>query len=98
MSVSADLGYGLPNAWEQADRRLELLAACHDDASQRRATALGVGALARLGAQPGLTVAEALPDWKPAAVHEPRITPDEAAERRAGFRTEVAALLDRTPA
>ncbi|MFD3836947.1 FGGY family carbohydrate kinase [Streptomyces sp. NPDC058642] len=62
------------------------------------ATALGVGALARLGAQPGLTVAEALPDWKPAAVYEPRITPDEAAERRAGFRTEVAALLDRTPA
>jgi SAM-dependent methyltransferase len=43
MSVSADLGYGLPNAWEQARRRLELLAACHDDASQRRATALGVG-------------------------------------------------------
>jgi glycerol kinase len=62
------------------------------------ATALGVGALARLGAQPGLAVAEALPDWKPAAVYEPRITPDEAAERRAGFRTEVAALLDRTPA
>jgi glycerol kinase len=62
------------------------------------ATALGVGALARLGAQPGLTVAEALPDWKPAAVYEPRITPDEAAERRAGFRAEVAALLDRTPA
>ncbi|MER6179802.1 FGGY family carbohydrate kinase [Streptomyces sp. NPDC001652] len=62
------------------------------------ATALGVGALARLGAQPGLTVAEALPDWKPAAVYEPRITPDQAAERRAGFRAEVAALLDRTPA
>ncbi|WP_327720885.1 FGGY family carbohydrate kinase [Streptomyces sp. NBC_00490] len=62
------------------------------------ATALGVGALARLGAQPGLTVAEALPGWRPAAVYEPRITPDEAAERRAGFRTEVAALLDRTPA
>jgi glycerol kinase len=62
------------------------------------ATALGVGALARLGAQPDLTVAEALPDWRPAAVYEPRITPDEAAERRAGFRTEVAALLDRTPA
>ncbi len=43
MSVSADLGYGLPNAWDHARRRLELLAACHDDASQRRATALAVG-------------------------------------------------------
>ena len=62
------------------------------------ATALGVGTHARLGAQPGLTVADALPDWKPAAVYEPRITADEAAERLAGFRREVAALLDRVPA
>jgi hypothetical protein len=38
-----DLDYALPNAWEQARLRLELLAACHDDASHRRATALGVG-------------------------------------------------------
>lgn len=61
------------------------------------ATALGVGALARLGAEPGLTVADALPDWKPAAVYEPRVTPDEAAERLAVFRAEVTALLDRAP-
>jgi SAM-dependent methyltransferase len=38
-----DLDYALPNTWEQARRRLELLAACHDDASRRRAAALGVG-------------------------------------------------------
>jgi SAM-dependent methyltransferase len=44
MPVSADLGYGLPNAWEQSRRRLELLAACHDAASRRRAIALGVDA------------------------------------------------------
>ncbi|MER5748492.1 FGGY family carbohydrate kinase [Streptomyces sp. NPDC002088] len=62
------------------------------------ATALGAGTLARLGATPGLTVAQALPDWKPAAVYEPRITPDEAAERRASFRTAVTALLDGAPA
>ncbi|MGP4005220.1 FGGY family carbohydrate kinase [Streptomyces sp. 4N124] len=61
------------------------------------ATALGVGALARLGAEPGLTVAEALPDWKPSAVYEPQISADEAAERLSGFRREVAALLDRGP-
>ncbi|MBG0850878.1 carbohydrate kinase [Streptomyces spinoverrucosus] len=62
------------------------------------ATALGAGALARLGAEPELTLADALPDWKPAAVHEPRISADEAAERLAAFRREVAALLDRIPA
>lgn len=62
------------------------------------ATALGVGALAQLGAEPGLSLADALPDWKSAAVYEPRITPDQAAERRAAFRTEVTALLDRAPA
>lgn len=61
------------------------------------ATALGVGALARLGAEPDLTVAEALPDWRPSAVYEPQISADEAAERLSGFRREVAALLDRTP-
>ncbi|MDN0200060.1 FGGY family carbohydrate kinase [Streptomyces sp. S.PNR 29] len=61
------------------------------------ATALGAGALARLGAEPGLTVAEALPDGKPSAVHEPRIGADEAAERLAAFRSAVTALLDRTP-
>ncbi|QIJ65893.1 FGGY family carbohydrate kinase [Streptomyces sp. JB150] len=62
------------------------------------ATALGAGALARLGATPGLTLADALPDGKPSAVYEPRVTPDEAAERRAAFRTAVAALLDGEPA
>ncbi|WP_445282172.1 FGGY family carbohydrate kinase [Streptomyces sp. DSM 118148] len=57
------------------------------------ATALGAAALARLGADPALSVSEALPDWKPAAVYEPRIPADLAAERLAGFRTAVAALL-----
>ncbi|WP_330461008.1 FGGY family carbohydrate kinase [Streptomyces sp. NBC_00820] len=57
------------------------------------ATALGVAALARLGADPALGTADALPDWKPAAVYEPRIPADRAAERLAGFRTAVAALL-----
>ncbi|MCS0599663.1 FGGY family carbohydrate kinase [Streptomyces sp. LP11] len=57
------------------------------------ATALGAAALARLGLDPALGVADALPDGKPAAVYEPRIPADQAAERRAGFRTAVAALL-----
>ncbi|MBV7694469.1 FGGY family carbohydrate kinase [Streptomyces sp. TRM70350] len=60
------------------------------------ATALGAGALARLGAEPGLTVEATLPDWKPTAVYEPRISAEQAAERLAAFRREVIALLDRT--
>lgn len=61
------------------------------------ATALGVGALARLGAEPALSVADALPDWKPAAVYEPRVSAEEAAERLAVFRSAVTALLEGTP-
>ena len=37
------MGYVLPNAWELATRRLELLEACHDPASIRVAEALRVG-------------------------------------------------------
>lgn len=57
------------------------------------ATALGAATLARLGADRTLAVEQALPDGKPAAVYEPRVTADQAAERRARFRTAVAALL-----
>ncbi|MGW7329429.1 FGGY family carbohydrate kinase, partial [Streptomyces sp. NPDC054840] len=61
-------------------------------------TALGVGAVARLGLDPSLTVAEAVPEWKPSAVYEPRAGADQAAERRARFRTAVSALLGDAPA
>ncbi|CAL9378966.1 FGGY family carbohydrate kinase [Streptomyces sp. enrichment culture] len=57
------------------------------------ATALGAAALARLGADPGLRVEDALPDGKPATVYEPRIPAGQAAERRDRFRAAVAALL-----
>lgn len=59
------------------------------------ATALGVGAVARLGHDPGLTLREAVPEWKPSAVYEPRISAGEAGERLARFRTEVSALVER---
>ncbi|MEU7006377.1 FGGY family carbohydrate kinase [Streptomyces sp. NPDC046332] len=58
------------------------------------ATALGVGAVARLGLDPGLAVHDAVPEWKPSAVYEPAVTGAEAAERLERFRTAVAALLD----
>ncbi|WP_316743901.1 FGGY family carbohydrate kinase [Streptomyces sp. MK7] len=57
------------------------------------ATALGAAALARLGADDRLSVADALPEWKPAAVYEPRIPAAEAADRLDAFRTAVTALL-----
>ena len=47
------------------------------------ATALGAAAFARLGLEPGLALADALEPWRPAATYEPRIGPDEAAERLA---------------
>lgn len=62
------------------------------------ATALGVAAAARLGLDPALTERDAVPEPEPAAVYEPRIPPDQAAERRARFRAAVAALPDGAPA
>jgi SAM-dependent methyltransferase len=35
--------YGLPNAWDEAQERLALLEACHDETSIRNAERLGVG-------------------------------------------------------
>ncbi|WJV44972.1 FGGY family carbohydrate kinase [Streptomyces flavofungini] len=60
-------------------------------------TALGVGAVARLGLDPRLTLRDVVPDWRPAAVYEPRIGADEAAARREAFRAQVAVLTERTP-
>ncbi|MFF8289500.1 FGGY family carbohydrate kinase [Streptomyces sp. NPDC016309] len=59
------------------------------------ATALGAGALARLGLDPRLSLAEAVPRWRPSAVYEPRIGAGEAAERMEAFRGAVAALTAR---
>ncbi|NBE55949.1 carbohydrate kinase [Streptomyces sp. YC537] len=61
------------------------------------ATALGAAAVARLGLDPALTVRDVTPARRPAAVYEPRITPDEAAERLDRFRTAVSALVERQP-
>ncbi|WP_369217839.1 FGGY family carbohydrate kinase [Streptomyces flavofungini] len=60
-------------------------------------TALGAAAVARIGLDPALPVSEAVPAWRPSAVYEPRIGAAEAAERLAGFRSAVAALVEGTP-
>jgi glycerol kinase len=56
------------------------------------ATALGVGAFARLGAGGAAGPAEAVGDWRPAGVFEPRMGADEAAERLARWRAAADAL------
>lgn len=49
------------------------------------ATALGVGAFARLGCAAATTPAEAVGSWQPVAVFEPVMSADEAGERLARF-------------
>lgn len=53
------------------------------------ATALGVGALARIGAGGAAGLAEALPDQKPARVYEPTVAADERLERLGRFRAQL---------
>ncbi|MEU0669418.1 FGGY family carbohydrate kinase [Streptomyces lavendulocolor] len=66
-------------------------------ASSPDATALGAGALARLGLDPLLPLGDVVPRWRPSAVYEPRVSAAEAAERMDAFRAAVAALPERTP-
>jgi glycerol kinase len=58
------------------------------------ATALGVAALARLGAGLAASPAEAVGAWTPAATYEPRISADAAEARLAAWRRAVEATMD----
>ena len=57
------------------------------------ATALGAGALARLGSGVASTPQEAVGDWTPAEVFEPRMTAAEAQERAAAMLAEAGIVL-----
>jgi glycerol kinase len=57
------------------------------------ATALGVAALARLGAGEAATVAEALGPAEAETIVEPAITADDSAERMAAFRSALQLTL-----
>jgi glycerol kinase len=61
------------------------------------ATALGVGALARLGANLAGSPEEAVGRWRPEAVVEPRMGADEAADRLGRFEAAAAALAGLAP-
>jgi len=58
------------------------------------ATALGVGALARLGSGGAATPAEAVGNWAPAAVFEPSMSAEEANERLARWHAAALALAE----
>jgi glycerol kinase len=58
------------------------------------ATALGVGALARLGCGAAATPAEAVGDWAPRAVFEPQMDASEAAERLGRWEAAALALAE----
>lgn len=58
------------------------------------ATALGVGALARLGAGAARTPAEAVGEWSPAAVFEPKLPAADAHARLERWQAAASALAD----
>ena len=58
------------------------------------ATALGAGALARLGAGGASTPVEAVGQWSPAAVFEPQMPSAEAEERLARWQAAALALTE----
>ena len=64
-------------------------------AASPHATALGVGALARLGAGDGATLADVVPDLPPLERYVPSISATEAAERLARFEVAVDCCVDR---
>jgi glycerol kinase len=58
------------------------------------ATALGAGALARLGASAAATPAEAVGSWSPVAVFEPRMSAGEAEQRLGRWRAAASTLAE----
>lgn len=58
------------------------------------ATALGVGAFARIGSGEASTPAEAVGDWSPVAVFEPTMSGAEAAERLGRWEAAARALAE----
>ncbi len=57
------------------------------------ATPLGAAALARMSADPALTLADAVPAWTPTLTYEPRWSPDQALEFRARWARAAASDL-----
>jgi glycerol kinase len=100
-AIEADLGQpverlrvdgGLTRSRVLMQAQADLLQAPVELYPSADATALGVGAFARLGSGAASTPAEAVGDWQPVAVFEPELSPDEAQERLARFNDAAQAL------
>jgi glycerol kinase len=102
-AVAADLGRpltglradgGLTRSELLMQTQADLLQAPVEVYASPDATALGVGALAHLGATPGLEPSDAGEPWTPAATYEPQISQQQAAERLGHFRAVATTVTD----
>jgi len=102
-SVGTDMGRpltrlradgGLTRSRLLMQTQADLLQAPVDVYPSPNATALGVAALARLGAGAAHTASEAAGTWAPAATYEPRISADEAEARLQAWRHVVERTMD----
>jgi glycerol kinase len=85
---------GLTRSKSLMQAQADLLQAPVERYPSADATALGAGALARLGSGAASTPQEAVGDWTPAEVFEPRMTAAEAQERLGRWESAAAALAD----
>ena len=93
--LRVDGGLTRSNALLQA--QADLLQAPVERYPSPDATAIGVGALAMLGAGAASSAVDAVGQWRPAAVVGPRMGPDEAGERLARWEAAAAALAALEP-
>ena len=85
---------GLTRSSSLMQAQADLLQAPVERYPSADATALGVGAFARLGSGAASTPDEAVGDWAPAEVFEPRMPKDEAQERLTRWEAAAAALAE----
>jgi glycerol kinase len=85
---------GLTRSTTLMQTQADLLQAPVEVFPSPNATALGVGALARLGVGAAASPEEALGDWRPAAVFEPRVSAAEAEERLLRWRQAAEATME----
>jgi glycerol kinase len=85
---------GLTRSEALMQAQADLLQAPVERYPSANATALGAGALGRLGSGVASTPQEAVGDWTPAEVFEPQMTAAEAQERLARWEAAASALAD----
>jgi glycerol kinase len=85
---------GLTRSQTLMQAQADLLQAPVERYPSADATALGVGAFARLGSGAATTPEEAVGSWEPEQVFEPRMPADEAGERLARWEAAASALAE----